>query len=999
MLPTAIDLSCELTSAGLQVQVTAEGATFQREVPPSVLDPLVEATAQVRSLAESGKRPLVDPMVLRQLGKRLRDECLPSELLLERSALAVNRGQITISAASGSSPDLLWEALVNAEGEFLVANGLWSIRRHGSFGAGFERWQPRAGPLRVLFVASSPEEGRRLPTLDFEKEEEAILDATRGLEGDLHLEIALTGTMEELRELVISFEPHVVHLSGHGRMHAGVGSFCFENERGRLDERTGSEIASTVFASGRVGCVFVSACQSAQSGVAGLCQSLLQEGGVPIALGWGASISDSLATVFAAAFYHELALGCPVDQAVSVARRKLFGHCRTRLGTGREVLDASFLLPELHTVEDVEELADKGLPARPPPLAAVTRRPLGDNINGLREGFVGRRRILQRLQPALRTGETAVVVLTGIGGAGKSTLATRLANRCEQDGWRVVPLRAREDEHGVFGLRLLEELAVACERMARSAPDRAAAGLEADARTLRDGERPIEQRFRLAIEILNERRLVLVLDNLETLLTPPPGPFEWIEPTVAFFFHELGVRLTGEGRAILTCRYLPPGIDPESAQVQVEPMPDFTEANFEKYLRRDPKLASRRIPEKVIKLFHRKFGATPRFIEQACAVLATIPIDELEDQLEAAPETRPADGELSDPLRRLQQDYFDDLFLVKLVQALPAGFQTALRRVAVLVLPVPLDGIVAVVEMGAAEVDDAIDLWLEYGLIQRWVREEGTLYAIYPLQRDFLLSPDDLPIDLRNRSEELAAGYFRAIHESDRGRELGIGWEAGLFTCLWHATRSKHEDLEVWAIGRLGNAFVARAEYRAASDLVGASEFAAQRPELLALSGDIHLRTGDWKLARSEFTSALEMRQAIGDRAGEAATWHQLGSIELHEGNYGSAREKFGKTLEMRQAIGDRAGEAATLYQIGGLAWQKNRKTVAIELAAICLGIQNAIGAAGEAKVTMNQLAGMAGELALSQEQLQTEIKTGLEEYQQDRGARLVAAAFKGLSD
>ena len=417
--------------------------------------------------------------------------------------------------------------------------------------------------------------------LDYEKEEETILRIADRLGGKVHLDIAESGTFDELGDLVSSLKPHVVHLSGHGVMQDGVGHFAFEDERGREDAHDGREMAERLFAGSGVHLVFVSGCQSAQAGAAGLCQRLTVVGHVPLALGWGASIADDRATDFARSLYHDLASGQPMDRAVAAARRDLLEKGRVRIG-GTELLDASFALPQLYAAEAADELVDEHRPPVRPERPGIRYELLGDNIRGLREGFVGRRRVLQRTRPALQAGEKTVLLLTGIGGAGKSTLATRLANRCKQDGWRMVAVQARREEAPQFCLRLTGELATACQRLGR----------EADERLLRDGERPMADRLRLAVEILNEARILLVLDNLEALMPLPPAPPRWEDPDFASFFRELTSRLTGLGRAILTCRYLPEGFDAEQPNLAHEHLPDFTEADFFKYLRRHDKVST-----------------------------------------------------------------------------------------------------------------------------------------------------------------------------------------------------------------------------------------------------------------------------------------------------------------------------------------------------------------------------------------------------------------------
>src|SRR5207253_1401296 len=121
-----------------------------------------------------------------------------------------------------------------------------------------------------------------LAGLDHEREEEAILRIAHRLGGKVHLDIAEAGTFDELRDLISEYQPHIVHLSGHGIVSEGVGYFAFENERGRSDSRDAREMAEQLFAGRGVWLVFVNGCETAQSAAAGVCQTLTATGHVPL---------------------------------------------------------------------------------------------------------------------------------------------------------------------------------------------------------------------------------------------------------------------------------------------------------------------------------------------------------------------------------------------------------------------------------------------------------------------------------------------------------------------------------------------------------------------------------------------------------------------------------------------------------------------------------------------------------------------------------------------
>ncbi len=165
-------------------------------------------------------------------------------------------------------------------------------------------------------------------------------------------------------------------------------------------------------------------------------------------------------------------------------------------------------------------------------------------VAGYTSHFIGRRRELQRLLPGLRAGELQAVALTGLGGAGKSTLATRLALKLKADGWTPVALSSSSETPLSAG-QLLE----VCGQAFLDAGQR---DLHA---TLRDATLAVADRLRTVVAGLNRGRFVLVLDNFESNLDE--GTRRILDAELAGFYRYLFEQLTGGSRLIITSRYLP----------------------------------------------------------------------------------------------------------------------------------------------------------------------------------------------------------------------------------------------------------------------------------------------------------------------------------------------------------------------------------------------------------------------------------------------------------
>jgi CHAT domain/AAA ATPase domain len=338
--------------------------------------------------------------------------------------------------------------------------------------------------------------------LDFEREEELLLSALSRTGRRVVFDSGDLGSYEELGERINAFRPHIVHLTGHGVTREETAHFAFEDERGETDPRSASELGQ-LFAGSGVVCAFLSACQAGKAptraALGGLAQGLLADG-VPLVIGWTASILDDVATEVASNFYGAVSTGqTTVDRALVVARQAARKMCEARG-------DPSWSLPVLYAGTRQARLFDAAHsePSLRPSLVL-------QSLPGLAEGytphFIGRRRELQRLLPGLRSGELQTVLLTGLGGSGKSTLATRLARKLEADGWTPVGLSSSAEIPLSAG-KVLQD----CGDAFRDAGQREAYN------TLRDATLPVEDRLRAVVTALNRGRFVLVLDNFESNL-------------------------------------------------------------------------------------------------------------------------------------------------------------------------------------------------------------------------------------------------------------------------------------------------------------------------------------------------------------------------------------------------------------------------------------------------------------------------------------------------
>lgn len=320
--------------------------------------------------------------------------------------------------------------------------------------------------------------------------------------------------------------------------------------------------------------------------------------------------------------------------------------------------DATFALPQVYCSTDGAGLFDPSAPRHPHIGPRTEYDLLGDGIKGLKEGYVGRRREGQRLIPALRDGEITVAVLTGLGGAGKSTLATRAANRLRGAGFHIRPVRAIAGDDPTECARgtLAKLIGALDDSFVKE-------GRDDLHRRLTDGKLPLGQRLRLAADDLNALHLAVVLDNFEDCLELETCRIA--DPEFADFYAYLTANLTRGSRLIVTCRYLPGGTPADQATVLPLPLPDLKEHDFQKFLRRDPTVDDRirrgELAEDLLSDLYHKLGGTPGFLENVRLVLRSADPDELGEDLR---------GEAPGALSEERERYYQKIFATRLYGAL-----------------------------------------------------------------------------------------------------------------------------------------------------------------------------------------------------------------------------------------------------------------------------------------------------------------------------------------
>ena len=754
--------------------------------------------------------------------------------------------------------------------------------------------------------------------LFWEKEQESLLAALDGLlrEGRGRLILPDTGTKEELRrELARPDRPHVVHISCHGGVVPGPDgapepALFLEDSDGHRAPLTGPELLSWLRATPGAeppGLLVLSACSTA----GGLAESLVR-GGLPRVLGMQSTVTDTGATAFAEGLYAALARGTDLAVALRAGRAGLSAH-----GGPHE-----WAIPTLTLRRDAGPLAAPEGTAPPvaTPFEAAREQLRIAGISYLDQGYVGRRDAERRLRRAFDRGER-MIVIHGLGGIGKSTLAARFLERRRGEGARVLVLYAGR---ALAPATLLDEIAskIGVARTADLPPT------ESEARFRED----------LGNALRKVTPTLLLLDNFEDNQDPDG---HLLNPDLGTALLDLA-RLGGPALRLLITSRLSVELPPGPIEAVNLDLGELSPSGCRKLRLLDPDGLGR-LDDSTWRQVTLRLGGHPKALELLGGYLRGKP-DRARSLMKKLDEAiHIVDGKLS----AKDQERGRSLLVETVLDNVPAARLPAFDRLCLLNLPFPTEELEEL--LTAAGVSDPVSdiSWLrDHGLLARAVAPS----ALTGGDLVHRLLADRRRGALAEREGEDAA---RAWHLRVAGylvERPGALSDLGAAARHLDAAGDRAGALELynrWAL-KLRDRYAYAACIQVAQEGLEALPIRNNEAERVAAAGlwrRIHDGlTSLGKLA--EASAALEASLRLAEtteglqaRFSEGSARLRKGKLLAREGRRQEAEEELGKALSSFAAAGSERDRAVTMLEVAWLREQSGDVSGALKLLEESLGI------------------------------------------------------------
>ncbi len=876
---------------------------------------------------------------------------------------------------------LPWETLFDGE-EFIAGAATTEITRLPlgvqPLSAESKRARPALYfPLRLLSFASSPLDLKANQRLNVEAEQEILLNAVNDPagQGKLMVDFEDEARREILEGSLDGGEYHILHFTGHGVSPTNGGGLLFEDAAGE-GKRLSIEdfLQSLDKAKGSLRLAVISGCNTARTLYTGsfrdLARGILARG-VPAVAAMQFSLSDPGGLKFAEAFYPELIAGKPLELALNAARRALWLTDDAEL---KPMLRADMFAPVLLTTdgECLQATAAQGgrqqrvVKPFDPAFYLSTLPQLGF-------GFYGRRREYRLIRDGFVQRNHRAAIVWGVGGIGKTALASHLADRLYHH---------RKEFSGVYAFDCRGG-ALSAERILLELHRYFSMQNIAHLGQIVHQSLPPEMAANFVGQMLSQIPLLVIFDNFEDLLERTADRFQIRDENLRAFITTL-VKSTPTGsRFLFTTRHLFDLGDGRLGDVLALPLNDLSNPEAIYLMQRMPRLGATTSSDKAAVL--ERFGGHPFSLVTVDKHCQFHPL-----------------AEVLDKASRLHTELREYLGIELNCASLSDRSRELLYRLAAFRQPVPteaaewvmgekvsreaeIDRILATLDRDKLpdelkQLDDAalraefekvfpeqrsapnleteIRELIEWGLLTP-VSEDGAvkLLAVHSLVREFCRDRQ-AGEPWRERLREAAAFYtnFTRMIPDDRKNETAVGIEMEAFELLMEAEEytaaagllgRDTELLDRWGFGR-----DLESRYRRLLDKVSGREEAMVLHHLAIMLQ----RRGEYEEALGRYEQSLRIEEELGNRAGVAGSLHNIGALHQARGEYVEALGRYEQSLRIAEELGDRAGVAVSLHQLGNLHYLRGKYGEALERYEQSLRIEEELGNRAGVAGSLHQL-------------------------------------------